>query len=211
MWDTAVYVPAATGHAYIYHLGGFDMTSYSYDLDDMHRTSAPIAQENAYFQKLEGIVTPTKNPNKAAFYKKPDSSGEGYIYMGDRLSSKIYRIHIKENMAQASESWLDSGDLPEGNGNHLGDMFVIRDSLFVIRGSKVFRAIINARNGSLSAWDDSPPDLPEAQIDINWHWANTEGASYGIIGDYVYVTGPQKVYFAKISEPIYQIFLTRIQ
>jgi hypothetical protein len=211
LWDTAVYVPFATGNSYIYHLGGFDMATYRYDFDDMFRSTAPIAQENAYFQDLEGLVAPITNPNKAVFYKKSEVNGEGYIYMGDRFSSKIYRIHVKEDMGRSPGLWIDSGDLPDGNGNHLGDMFVIEDSLFAIRGSKVFRATIDARDGSLSVWDDSPPDLPEAQIDVNWYWANTEGASYGIIGDYVYVTGPQKVYYAKINRPRYKTFLAQIQ
>ena len=211
VWDTAVYVPFAIGKSYIYHLGGFDMTTYSYGFDEMLRITTPIAQENAYFQNLDGVVSPTINPNKAAFYKTSDLGGEGYIYMGDRNSSKIYRIHVREDMATSPESWIDSGDLPDGNGNHLGDMFVILNSLFVIRGSKVFRATIDAADGSLSAWDDSPPDLPEAQIDVNWYPANTEGASYGIIGDYVYVTGPKKVYYSKISDSRYKTFLTWVQ
>ena len=211
VWDTAVYVPSAAGSSYVYHLGGFDMTAYSYDFDDTLRTTAPIAQENAYFQSIEGFVSPVINPNKAAFYRKSEMSGEGYIYMGDRNSSKIYRAYVNEDIERTPKSWIDSGDIPDGNGNNLGDMFVIRDSLFVIRGSKVFRATINATDGSLSAWDDSPPDLPEAQIDVNWYWANTEGASYGIIGDYVYVTGPKKVYYSKISEPSYRTFLAWVQ
>ncbi len=211
MWDTAVYVPFATENSYIYHLGGFDMKTHSYDFDDMLRTTAPIARENAYFQSLEGYISPTMNPSKAAFYSKSEMTGEGYIYMGDRNTSKIYRAYVNEDIEGSPKSWIDSGDFPDGNGNRLGDMFVIRDSLFAIRGSKVFRATIDAADGGLSAWDDSPPDLPEAQIDVNWYWANTEGASYGIIGDYVYVTGPKKVYYAKISEPIYKTFLTWVQ
>lgn len=211
MWDTAVYAPFATGSSYIYHLGGFDMTEHAYDFVEPLRAVSPIAQENAYFQNMAGLLAPIVNPNKAAFYSKPDASGEGYIYMGDRFSSKLYRLHVGEDTGGFPEAWLESGELPDGNGNHLGDMFVIEDYLFAIRGSKVFRAAIDARDGRLSAWDDSPPDLPEAQIDVNWYWANTEGASYGIIGDYVYVTGPKKVYYAKINRPRYQTFLARIQ
>jgi len=211
MWDTAVHIPSATGDSYIYHLGGFDMTSHRYDTDDMHRTTTPIAQENAYFKRLRGIDAPTKNPNKATFYRKSEMNGDGYIYMGDRNSSKIYRTEINEGIEDSPEAWIDSGEFPRGNDNHLGDMFVIEDSLFVIRGSKVFRAAINAIDGSLSSWDDSPPDLPEAQIDVNWHSGNTEGASYGIIGDYVYVTGSKKVYYSKINIPNYKTFLARIQ
>ncbi len=211
MWDTAVYIPSATGSSYIYHLGGFDMTTHKYEFTDMQRTTSPIAQVNAYFQRLNGLVSPTKNPSKAVFYRIFETSDEGYIYMGDRNSSKIYRIHVKGGVGNTPESWIDSGDLPRGNGNNLGDMFIIQDSLFVIRGSKVFKATISAMDGSLSAWDDSPPDLPEAQIDVNWYADNTEGASYGIIGDYVYVTGPKKVYYAKIYAPSYKTFLARIQ
>jgi hypothetical protein len=46
---------------------------------------------------------------------------------------------------------------------------------------------------------------------VNWYSGNTEGASYGIIGDYVYVTGPKKVYYSKISIPSYKTFLAHIQ
>ncbi|MCP4168883.1 MAG: hypothetical protein GY759_23715 [Chloroflexi bacterium] len=211
MWDTAVYIPSATGNSYVYHLGGFNMTTHSYNVDDVHRTTTPIAQENAYFQNLQGLIAPATNPSKAAFYKKSTVGGEGYIYMGDRNSSKIYRTHIVKDIEGSPNPWIDSGNSPKGNGNGLGDIFVIHDSLFAIRGSKVFKATINPTDGSLSSWDDSPPDLPEAQIDVNWHSANTEGASYGLIGDYVYVTGPKKVYYSKISSPNYKTFLVRIQ
>lgn len=211
MWDTAVYAPFATGNSHIYHLGGFDMKSYEYEFNEMLRTTAPIAQQNAYFKQVDGLVGPTSNPNKAAFFKKSERDGEGYIYMGDRNTSKLFRAYVKEDIGNSPELWMDLGYLPEGNGNNLGDMFVIEDSLFVIRGSKVFRATINPTDGSLSPWDDSPPDLPEAQIDVNWYAANTEGASYGIIGDYLYVTGPKKVYYSKISIPSYQTFLPHIQ
>ena len=211
MWDTALYVPSAAGSSFVYHLGGFDMTTYSYDFDDILRTTTPIVQENAYFQSIEGLVAPTTNPSKAAFYRKSEMNDEGYIYMGDRNSSKIYRTYVNKDIESSPQSWIDSGDIPDGNGNNLGDMFIIRDSLFVIRGSKVFKATINVTDGSLSAWDDSPPDLPEAQIDVSWNSSNTEGASYGIIGDYVYVTGQKKVYYSKISDLSYKTFLVRIQ
>lgn len=205
MWDTAVYVPFITAYSYIYHLGGFNMAAHSYDVNDMFYTAfppssnTPFPQQNATFNRARDFEMPINNPNKAAFYPSHAFNG-GFIYMGARGSSRLYRLRVQEDIGYAfARNWVDVGNLPSGTGNNLGDLFVIGGQLFTIRGRKVFQAAIDPTDGSLGTWDDVPPDLPVEQIDVNWNSDNTEGASYGIIGDYVYVTGPKKVYYAKIG------------
>lgn len=191
MWDTAVYTPFDS-ESYIYHLGGFNMNGHAYNSNKLMRIKLPIPESDVSFTEV-GTV-PTENPNKAAFYR-PTGANYGYIFMGVRNSSALKKLQIFENGNIGS--WSDAGNLPEGSGNNLGDIFVVDNQLFVIRGRKVFQATIGA-DGSLSQWDDLPPDLPAEQINPNWDVSNTEGASYGIINDYVYVTGVNKVYYAKI-------------
>ncbi len=192
MWDTAVFTPFAN-QKYIYHLGGFNMNGHAYNTNKLTRIKLPVPDSNASFEEV-GTV-PTNNPNKAAFYR-PEGASYGFIFMGVRGSSALKRLQIFED-GRIGE-WLDVTELPAGSGNNLGDLFVIGDQLFAVRGKKVFQATINQETGALSAWDDLPPDLPTEQIDVNWNISNTEGASYGIIGNYIYLTGQNKVYYAQI-------------
>lgn len=189
VWDTAVYVPFDS-RKYIFHLGGFSFSGYEYK-NDLFRIELPIRQGDK-FQKIGN--TPSGRPYKAAFYKA--GPNYGYIYLGNRDSGVISRIQVNKDGSVGS--WNETRGMPQGTGNNLGDIFIIGDQLFVIRGKKVFKATINKETGTISDWDDSPPDIPEEQIDVTWGDGHPEGASYGIIGNYVYVTGPKKVYYAQI-------------
>lgn len=197
IWDNATYISFDT-NKYIFHLGGFKYgdPSYpnSYD-NSIFRKKLPISQ-NTTFERLS-----TTSPDftyKAAFYR-PSGANYGFIYIGFKDNrSKISRIRVNEDGSLVG-NWQNSANLSLNSEEIYGDMFVIGDQLFVIRGKKVFQATINPNDGSLSSWRSANP-LPEDQVkDPVWTDGHPEGASYGIIGCYVYVTGKDKVFYAKIN------------
>lgn len=188
MWDSAVYVPFAS-NKYIFHLGGFNMNGHEYNVDKVHRKTLPLTAP----VRFEQVGTaPVNKPYKAAFFKA--SEQYGFIYMGT-LDNVLWRIRV--NSDGSLGQWQETGQFPTGENNR-GDMFVIDNQLFVIRGSKVSQSTINTADGTISTWRDSPP-LPEQQITLTWSANDTEPASYGIIGNYVCVTGSTKVFCAEIN------------
>jgi hypothetical protein len=60
----------------------------------------------------------------------------------------------------------------------------------------VFRSVLDAE-GNLGSFEEMP-GLPEDQVDVTWGDGHLEGASWGIIGDFVYVTGQKVVHYAPI-------------
>ncbi len=140
-------------------------------------------------------------PGKSAFFAASGSTtGFIFVTMIDASSS------VDESTALWKASFTSSGvlsdwtampDLPTGTDNQRGDIFVARDTLFVVRGSKVFGADLDESSGAMGSWK-AMPDLPELQIDVTWS-NQCEGQSYGIIKDYVYVTGQKAVHYAKIQ------------
>ena len=188
MWDSAVYVPLSSG--YIFHLGGFNMTDHAYDVRIMHRKALPLS---APVRFASAGNTPTIKPYKAVFYRASDQYG--FIYMGT-LEQSIWRMRV--NADGSIGPWEMAHTYPAGE-NDRGDMFVIDNQLFVIRGRKVYQATINATTGVLSAWRDDPPDLDERQVTVTWNVTEPEPASYGVIGDYVCVTGTTRVFCAHIK------------
>lgn len=190
VWDTAVWANFAGSKGYVFHLGGWDMENYNYVNQDILRSAVPVGSS---FQDT-GVNHPAGRPGKSAYYN-PGNSNYGFIYSGESGGSRLWRMKVEDNGNLGD--WQEVTSLPQGDGNNLGDMFVVDNTLFAVRGKKVFRSVLGT-NGELSSWDDSPPDLPEEQIDVTWTDGHLEGASYGIIGDYVYLTGAKKVFFAKI-------------
>jgi len=189
-WDSAVYVPLAGG--YIFHLGGFNMDGHAYNVNTIHRQPLPLT---APVRFLPAGGAPTSKPYKAAFYRA--TNHYGFIYMGS-LEQCIWRIRV--NSDGSTGPWEVAHGYPRGE-NDRGDMFVVDDQLFVIRGRKVFQTPIDPATGALSRWSDLAPDLPELQITLTWNATEPEPASYGIIGDYVCVTGTTRVFCAEIERP----------
>ena len=136
---------------------------------------------------------PTSKPYKGAFYKATDNYG--FIYLGS-LQQTIWRIQVYAN--GSTGPWEVAHGYPQGE-NDRGDMFVIDDQLFVIRGSKVYQTTIDQTTGALSAWSDAPPDLDEVQVHITWNATEPEPASFGFIDDYVCVTGSTRAFCARIT------------
>jgi hypothetical protein len=188
MWDSAVYVPLGIG--YIFHLGGFNMTDHAYSVHTIHSNTLPLM---APVRFVPAGNVPTTRPYKAVFYRA--SNQYGFIYMGT-LEQCIWRIRVNAN--GSTGAWEVAHGYPAGE-NDRGDMFVIDNQLFIIRGSKVYQATIDGTTGDLSAWNDEPPDLGERQVTVTWNPTEPEPASYGIIGDYVCVTGSTRVFCAHIT------------
>lgn len=191
VWDTAIYVPFDQ-RKFIFHLGGFDLQRYGYT-NDIYRIELPL-NTGAKFTKI-GNSPITQKPYKAAFYKV--DSDMGFIYLGEKDSGNVYKAGVDKDGNLGS--WTQVATAPFA-GNNLGDMFVIDNQLFIIRGSKVYQALI-ATDGTLGSWIDSPPDLPTNQINPRWGDGHPEGKNFAIIGDYVYLTGTDKVYYTQILRP----------
>ncbi len=198
MWDSAAEVSLGSG--YVYHLGGFNMTTHSYDVNTMHKQPMPLTPPVRF---TPAGSAPTSIPYKGAFYRA--SSSYGFIYMGT-LERVIWRMRV--NADGSHSAWDMAGAYPQGQ-NDRGDLFVIDDQLFVIRGKKVYQATLNAATGAISAWRDEPPDLSEFQVTLTWNATEPEPASWGIIGDYVCVTGTTRAFCAHIkrSRSGYDTFL----
>lgn len=193
VWDTALFVPFDI-KKFIFHFGGYSLPSDGWK-NDIYRAEVPINQGASFTKVGNTPLGSDKKPYKAAFFKV--DSDLGYIYLGDRISGSIYKTTVDKDGNLGT--WTNAGIAPSG-GNNLGDMFIVDNQLFIIRGNKVYQATI-ATDGTLGVWMDTPADLPANQVSIEWTDGHPEGKNYAIIGDYVYVTGPDRVYFTKINRP----------
>ena len=202
VWDSAVLADFGTDQ-YFVHFGGYNFAGGSYPVgykQNMSIKKLPFADNNARntgnsFSPAP-INSPTSQPGKAVFYR-PAGQNYGYIFLGRGNGHELWRIQINQD-GTFSGGWNQLTSLPAGNGNGRGDLFIIGNTIFAIKGSKVYSADVN-NQGSLTSWGDSPPDLPAEQINMHWGGGNTEGASYGIIGNYVYVTGGDRVFYSQIG------------
>lgn len=196
-WNSAA-AASFPGQNYVFHLGGFDMIAYGNN-NNIYRCGNTSSSQWNWEPLGQG---PYQNPYKAAFYLA-SSGNYGYLYTSDLNpdSKPIYRIKVLSN-GNFEGGWLGSGNLPAGDDNSLGDYFIRESSFFAVRGSKVFKAVINDNDGSLSAWSQVS-SLPRPQIDKNWGPSvgsdHTEGPSFGIFNNFVYLTGQEKVYYSSIS------------
>lgn len=204
VWDTAVYAPLTTGK-YLFHLGGFNCPpktcadSYTYR-GDIYYAKLPVGSQFTNTGKQHPNFVPTANggdgPGKSVFYAPNGGADYGFIYTTRNLHNTVYKVKV--NSDGSLGTWENVGDIPSGNGNQRGDIFVIGNTLFAIRGSKVFSSNLDPSTGALAAWVDDPPDLPEAQIVSPWG-DHLDGASWATIGNYIYVTGDTKVFYAPIT------------
>lgn len=188
VWDSAVYAPFASGAKLLFHLGGFSFTGYEYR-PHVYRSSVPLKPS---FDSA-GINHPNNRPGKSAFYAVPNAD-HGFVYTGESGGNRLWGALAKADGAIGPFEELSP--LPQGTGNERGDFFVAGQTLFVVRGSLVFGADI-LDQGKLSAWQPMSA-LPSDQIDITWGDGHLEGASYGIIGNFVYLTGSKSVFYAEI-------------
>ncbi len=205
VWDTAVYAPLTTGK-YVYHLGGFSCpghgcpVSYTYD-GEIFMSNVPIGNKFTDTGKkhpdFSAGTSPSNGPGKSVFYAPNGQADYGFIYTTRNQGNKLWKIKVNSNGSLGD--WAQVKNLPDGNGNKRGDLFAINNTLFSIRGSAVYSVNLNPTNGDLGEWSDSPPDLPTQQVEVDGWGGELDGASYAVMGNnYVYVTGPHKVYYAQI-------------
>lgn len=208
VWDSAVYVPFETSK-FVFHLGGFSCpgggcpVSYTYD-GTIFRHSLPIPSNTRFINtgkthpEWSPGVDGNNGPGKSAFFLPSPTSTYGYIYTKRTGGDTLWRIRV--NNDGSLDSWINSGTIPAGDGNQRGDFFVIGNTLFIIRGSKVLGTDLDAINGAPVGWNDDPPDLPEAQMSVcSWGCGHLDGSSWGVIGDHVYVAGDTRVFFSRID------------
>ncbi|MBK7583625.1 MAG: hypothetical protein IPI67_25955 [Myxococcales bacterium] len=188
VWDSAVFAAFSGGGSTVIHLGGFSFTGYTYK-PNVYRSAVPLQPTFT----STGVNHPATRPGRAQFWSPPGAN-YGYVFSGEGGGSKYWRAKVVAG--GAFEPWTELGTLPSGTDNERGDWFVIDGTLFVIRGAKVFGARIDAQ-GTLAPFQAQPP-LPDAQIDISWGQDHLEGASYAVLGDYVYVTGKKTVLYSHI-------------
>ena len=205
-WNTAVTTNFGN-QQYVYHLGGFDCCQdphYSNN-SKVYRVSNTASDKWDWVYMGDG---PYGNAYKAVFYKVPNRN-YGYIITSDLNpdSKPMYAVKVNSN-GDFVGKWRQLGDLPVGSGNNIGDFFIDMDTLFVIRGNRVWSMPsldINLEDLSIGSWSSQfPNDLPVIQIDKIWEPSvgtdHTEGQSYGVLNNTVYVTGPKKVYYSKIAD-----------
>jgi hypothetical protein len=189
VWDTAVYTTLEGGdEAYVFHLGGFSFTGYEYR-QDVFRSAVPIGSS---FEDL-GVDHPAERPGKSTFIVA-GGAAHGYLLSGESGGSRLWRAEVGPGGSLGS--WAEVGSLPDGTGNQRGDLFSVGSTLFAVRGSRVYAADIDDY-GALGSFV-AMPDLPADQIDISWGDGHLEGNAWGVIGDYVYLTGPERVYGAHL-------------
>ena len=189
VWDSAVYARLGAGPAYLIHLGGFSFTGYQYR-PDVYRSGVPLAPA---FTDV-GLDHPAQRPGKAAFWG-PAAASHGFLFTGEGDGARLWRSRI--DMDGGLEPWTQLGDLPAGTGNQRGDLFVAGRTLFAVRGAAVLRADIR-EGGELAPWAPVA-SLPEDQVDISWGEGHAEGAAYGIIGDFIYLAGPKRAFYARLE------------
>lgn len=185
VWDSAVYVAFSSSARRVIHLGGFSFTGYSYR-PDIYVSPVPIGSS---FQKA-ALGNPAGKPGKAAIWVA--SPSEAFLFSGESGSAKLWRARVLPS--GSIDPFVALPSLPAGNGNGRGDLFVKGNTLFAIRGSLVYRAVIST-GGALSSWKPAPA-LPSEMVNITWGDGHLEGQASGLIGGHVYVTGPTVVYFA---------------
>lgn len=189
VWDSAVFAPLP-GAPTLIHLGGFSFTGYTYR-PDVYRSPVPLA---ASFSDT-GLDHPSgQRPGKAAFYAPPAAAG-GFVFTGRGDGPELWRSEVAAEGGPLGFEAL--GDLPPGTDNERGDLFVAGRTLFAVRGAAVHRADLGLA-GELGPWS-AAASLPEAQIDVHWGEGHAEGAAYGIVDSYVYLTGPKRVLFASLE------------
>ena len=188
VWDSAVLAELPEGSRFVVHLGGFSFTGYEYH-QDVFRSAVPLGSR---FEDA-GVDHPASRPGRAAVVVRPGSGG-ALLFTGENGSDRLWRSRLGEDGSLSPFEEL--GGLPEGTGNERGDWFAFGATLFVIRGSSVHGADVD-EGDVLGPWSPMP-SLPEDQVDVTWGDGHLEGNGWGIMGGFVYVTGPTRVFYAPL-------------
>lgn len=206
VWDTAV--TATFGNKqFIYHLGGFDMGRYNY-VNVIHSAEVPDGGFTAgtRFNQLSQTTPTSGSPGdgsgaqyKAAFIAGSDGNS-GYIFMGQAGSNALWRIKAMSD-GSLQGSWGQVSDLPSGTDNQRGDLLSYGNYLYSIRGRSFYRIQVNTGDGSFTGAWETLALLPSAQVGSSFTWGGNhpEGASYGIMNGFLYVTSDEYVYSISLT------------
>ena len=186
VWDSAVTV-VLNGGSFVFHLGGFSMTPYSYRRHVM-RAPVPIGGSFAGV----GREHPAGRPGKSAFVGFGD---HGFIFTGDSGGDHLYRARVEASGDLGD--FAELANLPDGTGNGRGDLIGIGHSLVTVRGARVFVADVRS-DGSITDFSHAG-DLPEEQIDVHWGDGHLAGRAADVIADHLYLTGQRSVHYAPIT------------
>ncbi len=189
VWDSATAATPAGSRGWVFHLGGFSFAPYAYR-PDVFRSAVPV---EASFTRT-GLRHPVERPGRAAWVQ-PAGASHGFLVTGESGGgARLWRARV--TTAGTIDAWASLPNLPAGTGNQRGELFALGDTLFAVRGARVFAARLDA-NGNPSSWA-AAPSLPEDQVNVTWGDGHQEGASWGVLRDTVYLTGPARVFFARI-------------
>jgi len=187
-WNSAALAEVG-GKKYAYIFGGYKMAHGPWE-KQTYRAEAVLS--TSWNWRKHGPAYDRGQPYKGTFYS-PDGN-TGWIYVAD-LDGNLRKISVDSNGNLGS--WHSAGSNFPGTGH--GDYFVHNGQMWVIQGSKVYVGDIDPATGNIANFSDDPPDLPTDQIEVDWRWTDTEGQSYGIYNNTLYVTGKDRVYFLPLN------------
>ncbi|MCA9391739.1 S8 family serine peptidase [candidate division WWE3 bacterium] len=213
-WDDAITAEFASGKIFFFHLGGYYHgtgpecnTNQDCGYTQMMRSAeVPMGNSANNFTELGNngwtggsIDSGNEAQYKAAFVQSSDPH-KGFIYMGKVNSSEIRRIVVNDN-GQTEGSWETISN-PGAWGR--GEMIGHNDWLYVIRGTRFYRAKIDTTTGMPTGSWETLPSLPAEPINVSWGGDHPEGSVAGVINNVLYVlganeSGPDRVYYIGID------------
>ncbi|MCA9696616.1 MAG: hypothetical protein KC431_03740, partial [Myxococcales bacterium] len=145
VWDTVVHAVFGDGAQQLLHLGGFSFTPYDYRRELMRNTVPP----GPVFTQT-GLQHPATRPGKSTFYSA-DGAGHGWVYSGEGEGQRLWRLQVAGDGTPLG-GYVELASTPAGDDNGRGDLITLDRTLFVVRGSQVFRTFIDPATGDLGDW-----------------------------------------------------------
>lgn len=189
VWDSATVATPPGSRGWVFHLGGFSFAPYAYR-PNVFRSAVPV---EASFTRM-GLDHPVERPGRAAWVQ-PAGAAHGFVVTGESGGgARLWRARVTS--AGTIDAWAALPNIPAGTGNQRGELFALGDTLFAVRGARVFTTRLDP-SGTPTSWA-SAPSLPEDQVNVTWGDGHQEGASWGVLRDTVYLSGPTRVFYARI-------------
>jgi hypothetical protein len=201
VWDSAVYAKFANGNSFFIHLGGWGHTVPNSGLyhhaRDIFRVKLPMTPHGTKFDRVDGVDNPEDKPGKSAFLLAP-SGTSGFLFASGQSHDRLHRITVNDS-GDFVGSWSQiNAQGVESSGQGRGDLVPVGRSLLWVRGNKVNLFDLST-TGELSA-KIATPDLPVEQRVVDDWGGETDGASWGIIKDKLYLTTNQSVYWTSLQK-----------
>jgi len=201
MWDSMIRAPFRSGKSAMYDFVSFDMLPHTY-IRSVY-SSVIDAQGKVRTYTFRGEYP--GSPGKGAFVQ-PDGSapGAGFIYTVPKGESTLFRTAVAEDASVGPFTDMQR-NLPQGSCSKQGcdalrgDVFAIGRTLCTVRGESVFCVDVNADGSVTKTWQEVAK-LPEPQIRTGDWAGELEANAWGVIGDYLYLRGPEAVYYAHFTK-----------